>query len=98
MNPNKVSRNNLTALTDLPNIGPACAKDLQLIGIHQPTQLIGQCPYEMYHSLCAVTDVKHDPCVIDVFISITRFINGEKPMPWWQYTAERKDHLNQMEQ
>ena len=35
-----------------------------------------------------------DPCVIDVFISIIRFMQGDEPKPWWQYTAERKAYLN----
>lgn len=94
MNPNKVTRENLKKLTDLPNIGKAGAKDLNLIGIHKPEQLVGKCPYKMYDSLCCITGESHDPCVIDVFISITRFIHGEKPLPWWEYTQERKDHLN----
>jgi hypothetical protein len=25
-----------------------------------------------------------------MLISITRFMNGEPPRPWWIYTAERK--------
>ncbi len=94
MNPNKVTRENLRKLTDLPNIGMAGAKDLNLLGIYQPEQLIGKCPYEMYYSLCFATGETHDPCVIDVFISITRFMNGENPLPWWEYTQERKNYLN----
>ena len=94
MNPDKVTRENLKKLTDLPNIGKAGAKDLNLLGIHQPEQLVGKCPYEMYYSLCFATGESHDPCVIDVFISITRFMNGEKPLPWWEYTQERKNYLN----
>lgn len=94
MNPSKVSRENLKKLTDLPNIGQASAKDLNLLGIYQAEQLIGKCPYEMYNSLCSLTGERHDPCVIDVFISITRFMNGEKPLSWWKYTAERKNFLN----
>ena len=94
MNPNKVTRENLKTLTDLPNIGKAGEKDLNLLGIHQPEQLVGKCPYEMYYSLCFATGESHDPCVIDVFISITRFMKGENPLPWWKYTQERKNYLN----
>lgn len=94
MNPSKVDRNQLKSLTDLPNIGKALADDLHLLGIHEPQQLIGLCPYEMYEKLCKVTKSHHDPCVLDTFISVTRFINGEEPRPWWAYTAERKQTLN----
>lgn len=90
MNPAKVERSRVKLLTDLPNIGKACAQDLQLLGIQQPEQLIGRCPYQMYDQLCQITQVRHDPCVIDVFISVTRFMNGEAPQSWWAYTDERK--------
>lgn len=93
MNPAKVTRKQLNKLTDLPNIGPASAADLRLLGIEHPQQLIGRDPYEMYHTLCHKTALRHDPCVIDVFISITRFMAGEAPRVWWDYTEERKRHL-----
>jgi hypothetical protein len=93
MNPRNVDRARLSKLTDLPNIGKAGAADLQLLGITQPQQLAGRCPYTMYEQLCAATGVRHDPCVIDVFMSVTRFIDGEAPQPWWFYTDERKQAL-----
>ena len=93
MHPAKVDRCRLGQLTDLPNIGPACAADLRLIGIAAPADLAGRDPYAMYTQLCAVTGHRHDPCVIDVFISITRFMAGEAAQPWWAYSAERKRRL-----
>ena len=98
MNPAKVERSRVKNLTDLPNIGTASAADLQLLGIHQPQQLVGLNPYDMYQRLCDITQVRHDPCVIDVFISITRFMNGEAPRPWWDYTDERKQAVGQGKQ
>lgn len=93
MNPNKVRRENLRHLTDLPNIGKASAADLVLLGITSPQQLLGRDPFQMYEELCLLTQVRHDPCVIDVFISVTRFIAGEPPQAWWAYTQERKQIL-----
>lgn len=93
MNPASVNRSRLQQLTDLPNIGKAGASDLRLLGIERPEQLAGQCPYSMYRQLCEKTGVRHDPCVIDVFLSVTRFIAGEEPQPWWFYTDERKRML-----
>ena len=90
MNPAKVKRENVKELTDLPNIGKAMAADLQKIGIARPAQVKGKSPYKMYEALCLKTGVRHDPCVIDVFISITRFAEGDIPRPWWEYTEERK--------
>jgi hypothetical protein len=60
MHPDRVDRQRLERLTDLPR------------------------------ALCDETGVRQDPCVLDVLISITRFMNGEPPRPWWFYTAERK--------
>ncbi len=93
MNPNKVDRRHLGNLTDLPNIGPSIAGDLQQLGINFPNDLIGRDPYAMHAELSAITNVRQDPCIIDVFISITRFMAGEAPRPWWDYTAERKNFL-----
>ncbi len=90
MNPNKVDRNHLLSLTDLPNVGPACEKDLRAIGIRVPAHLKGRDPYDMYAQLCLSTGVMHDPCVIDVFLSVVRFLQGEPPQPWWAFSAERK--------
>ena len=95
MNPNKVDRTRLSTLTDLPNIGKAGVADLRLLGIDEPNQLIGKSAFDMYARLCQKAATRHDPCVLDVFISITRFMNGEEPRPWWDYTAQRKQLLNQ---
>lgn len=90
MNPSKVVRSRVTRLTDLPNVGPSIAEDLTRLGITSPSQLAGMDPYEMYDRMCDLTRVVQDPCVLDVFISITRFMDGEPPRPWWHYTAGRK--------
>lgn len=95
MNPAKVDRTRLATLTDLPNIGPASAQDLKLLGIHQPSQLLGRCPFQMYETLCKKTGLRHDPCVIDVFMSVTRFMAGEEARPWSSFTQERRAALVQ---
>ena len=90
MNPGKVDRATVKLLTDLPNIGRAMAADLRIMGITSPEQLIGKDPFELHQQLCRVTGMNQDPCVIDVFMSITSFMNGEPPRPWWHFTATRK--------
>jgi hypothetical protein len=94
MNPDKVKRGKIVSLTDLPNIGPAIARDLQLLGIHEPGQLKGKSAYDMYDQLCAISGHKHNPCVLDVFLSITDFMNGGKAKVWWKYTQQRKAFFN----
>jgi hypothetical protein len=95
MNPIKVDRQKISKLTDLPNIGKAMAADLRLLGINHPDDLINRDAFQLYDDLCHLTQAKHDPCVIDVFISVVRFIQGESARPWWEYTAERKQILSQ---
>ena len=90
MHPAKVRRERLHRLTDLPNVGPSIAQDLKLIGIDTPDQLIGRDPLALYNSLCLKTGLRQDPCMLDVFIAITRFMDGEAPRVWWDYTEERK--------
>ena len=81
---------NLASLEDIPNIGPAIAKNLRCIGVLEPKALVGRDPYAMYDNLCRVTGQRHDPCLLDVFISAVRFMEGAPAKPWWKYTAERK--------
>ena len=90
MNPAKVQRTQVRLLTDLPNVGAAIAGDLRLLGIETPQQLVGRDAWELYESLCRKTGLRHDPCVIDVFLSITDFMQGGEPQPWWHYTDQRK--------
>jgi predicted flap endonuclease-1-like 5' DNA nuclease len=90
MHPSKVDRRRLDQLTDLPNVGPAMASDLRLLGYSRPNQLVHACPYDMYERLIKTLGVRQDPCVLDVFISITKFLDGDAPRAWWYYTPERK--------
>ncbi|MDR1076049.1 MAG: helix-hairpin-helix domain-containing protein [Xanthomonadaceae bacterium] len=93
MNPQQVRRERLRQLTDLPNIGESMAADLCLIGIHTPQQLAGKDPFELYEHLCDVTQVHQDPCVLDTFLSIVSFVDGGPALPWWNFTAIRKQAL-----
>ena len=95
MNPNKVTRSKLHKLTDLPNVGKAIAEDLVLLGIFQPQDLINQDAYEMYERLCRISGTRHDPCMIDVFLSLIDFMQGNEPKPWWHFTKQRKLFLPQ---
>ncbi|MCX6073126.1 MAG: TfoX/Sxy family DNA transformation protein [Campylobacterales bacterium] len=90
MNPTKVIREKVVKLTDLPNIGKTVAADLKSIGITQPDQLSGQNPYDLYVRLCEAFGEKQDPCMLDVLMSITDFMDGGEARVWWDYTPERK--------
>ena len=83
-------RDDCTVLEQLPNVGPAMAADLRLIGIRTPRQLIGRDAFALYQKLNAATGRRHDPCVLDTFMAAVDFMNGAAPAPWWSYTAQRK--------
>ena len=84
-------RESVSRLDALPNIGKAIAADLHLIGIDHPKKLIGMEPFKMYEDLCSATGKRHDPCVIDVFMSAVHFMEGGESLPWWSFTQKRKD-------
>lgn len=48
MNPARVRREAVRTLRDLPNVGPAAAADLRLLGIEHPGQLAGREPMQLY--------------------------------------------------
>jgi len=91
-------RKTVSRLVDLPNIGKAMEGDLRLIGIDHPKKLIGVKPFELYETLCATSGQMHDPCVIDVFMSIVHFMEGGDSLPWWSFTDERKMRIAQQNQ
>jgi hypothetical protein len=77
-------------LEDLPNIGPALAADLRLIGVRTPRELKGRDAFVLYQKLNAATGTRNDPCVLDTFMAAVDFMNGAAAAPWWAYTAQRK--------
>lgn len=86
-------RSEIRNFQDIPNVGKAIEKNIILLGIKQPIDLVGRDPYQMYRELCDVTSKRQDPCVIDVFISAVRYMEGGPPKKWWEYTKERKETL-----
>jgi pathogenicity locus Cdd1 protein len=80
-------------LEDIPNVGPKIADNLRQLGFEKPEDLRGRDPYVMYGKLCALTGVRHDPCLLDTFIAAVRFMDGGPAVPWWAFTAERKREL-----
>ena len=82
-----------THLESIPNVGKRIAEDLRRLGLEAPAQLRGRDPYALYDRLCAETGIRHDPCLLDTFIAAVRFMDGGPALPWWAYTAERKQEV-----
>jgi hypothetical protein len=88
--PKAASPADCLTLEQLPNIGPALAADLRLIGIERPHDLRGKDAFVLYQKLCAATGERQDPCVLDTFMAAVDFMRGAPAAPWWTYTAQRK--------
>jgi len=74
-------------LTDIPNIGPAMARDLSLLGITRPAHLVGKDPLHLYHKLNEVTGVRQDSEIVqrEVFgpvVSVQRFADDAQAIEW----------------
>lgn len=95
MHPDKVIREKVKTLTDLPNIGKTMERTLRAIGITNPARLKDRSALDLYQKLCRQSAAQYDPCVFDVFLSVTRFMAGDTPKPWWHYTRERKNFFSQ---
>ncbi len=83
-------RSEIKNFRDIPNVGKAIEKLFVLLEIKEPVELITKDPYQMYNDLCKITNKRHDPCVIDVFISAVKYMQGGPLRKWWEFTKERK--------
>ena len=94
--PKAASADECRTLEQLPNIGPALATSLRLIGIREPRELRGKDAFVLYQRLCAATNQRHDPCVLDTFMAATDFMSGAPAAPWWKDTPQRKALFGQV--
>jgi hypothetical protein len=80
----------MSALTSIPNVGPAIARKLQRLGVQEPADLRGQDADELFERLCALDGRRHDPCLLDTFHAAVDVADGKPARPWWEYSRERK--------
>lgn len=74
----------------LPNIGPAGARDLVLLGIKSVDDLKTRTADDLYAGLCAKTGTRQDPCVWDTMASVVHYAQTGERKKWWEFTAIRK--------
>jgi len=89
-----MKRGEVQRFRDLPNVGAILERKFVALGMERPVELIGKDPYELYSELCRITHKTQDPCILDVFISAVRYMEGGPPKKWWEFTEERKQHLD----
>ena len=79
----------MSALTMIPNVGPAIARRLIRLGIETPEDLRGQDAEELFERLCALDGRREDPCLLDTFAAAVWFADGGPARPWWEFSRER---------
>jgi hypothetical protein len=86
--------NKTGSLKDLHSVGPAAVKDFSILGITTVDQLKKMTAKILYDELCTATNVRHDPCVIDVFKAAIEQAKDPELEPekcrWWYWTRVRK--------
>ena len=80
----------LRALQRHPGVGPATAGDLVRLRITRIEQLRGRYPFKLYRALCRRDGVRHDPCVLDVFMALIHYAETGEVRLWHSFTAVRK--------
>ena len=75
---------------DIPNVGPAMARDFAFLGLKDPADLVKKEPLKLYKQICKLSGVRQDPCVLDTYIAVIDFMNGAPARPWYFYTKIRK--------
>jgi hypothetical protein len=82
------------SLQDLTSVGPAIARDFELLGIRSVAQLSRRNPEKMYERLCEITGQAQDICCLDVFrAAVAQARNPRLPSEqrqWWYWSRRRK--------
>jgi hypothetical protein len=79
-----------SALTAIPNVGPAVARKLLTLDIHGVDDLRGRDAEDLFERLCAMDGRRHDPCLLDTFTAAVAYAEGGPARPWWEFSRERK--------
>jgi Pathogenicity locus len=78
----------------LISVGPAIARDFQMLGIRTVPQLARANPLKMYRKLCKLTGQRQDPCVLDTFRAAVAQARNPRLPPaqcqWWYWSCVRK--------
>ena len=80
-------------LTDIPGIGKAIAKDLEMAGIKKPGDLNGADPEKLYEKSNKAAGFRQDRCLLYAFRCAVYCVSAKKPvkekMKWWRWKDPR---------
>ena len=81
-------------LGDLVSVGPAIARDLELLGVHSVAELAKRDPKRLYRRLERLTGQRQDPCVLDTFCAAVAQARNPRldaaQCQWWWWSRKRK--------
>ncbi len=81
-------------LRDLVSVGPAIARDFELLGVRSVGQLAKRNPEKLFERLCRVTGQAQDICCLDVFrAAVAQARDPQLPIEqcqWWYWSRQRK--------
>ena len=76
-------------LREIPGVGIAVAKDLWMLGIHEPESLRGEDPEDLYERLCLLQGKRIDRCMLYVLRCAVYYATEDEPDPellkWWNW-------------
>lgn len=82
------------SIRDLVSVGPAIARDFDLLGVRSVAQLAKQQPRKLYSRLERLTGQHQDICVLDTFeAAVAQARNPRLPAEqcqWWYWSRKRK--------
>ncbi len=82
------------SLNDLISVGPAIARDFEMLGVRSIAQLARRNPEKLYEKLCVVTGQTQDICCLDAFrAAVAQARNPRLPSEqcqWWYWSRQRK--------
>src|SRR3954453_21040522 len=70
-----------SALTGIPNAGPAIARKPPRLDVRGIEDLRGRDPDELFERLCAMDGRRHDPCLLDTFTAAGAYADGGPVRP-----------------
>ncbi|MGD2122736.1 MAG: helix-hairpin-helix domain-containing protein [Gemmatimonadota bacterium] len=80
----------MSALQEIPGVGPSLSRDLQDLGYAQVSDLVGEDPEQMYAHLMHLRGQQQDRCVLYVFRCAVYYASTPNPDPellkWWAWT------------
>ena len=79
----------VSALQEIPGVGPSIAQDLEKLGITSVKDLVGKNPEALYHQLCIEEAQQIDRCSLYVFRCAVYYASNDSHDPerlkWWNW-------------